>query len=76
VTVKGTTTSVRKPKSGGPPLRSAAASSAAGEVRAQSVVPFEIHGDLSDEAIEALAALLLAITDQDQAEPAGKEDER
>ena len=37
---------------------------------------FEVIGELSDEALEALARLLLAIADQDQAEPAAQEDER
>jgi len=35
---------------------------------------FEVIGDLSDEAIEALAGFLLSFRDQDEQAPAGEED--
>jgi hypothetical protein len=35
-------------------------------------VQFEVHGGLSDQAIESLASLLLAIVDQERADNAEK----
>ena len=45
------------------------------QVRETPPPTFEVTGDLSDEAIEALAGLLLAIVGQDNAEVAGRDEE-
>jgi hypothetical protein len=35
---------------------------------AEDTIPFAVHGELSDSAIEALASLLLAVAEQDRTE--------
>jgi hypothetical protein len=49
-------------------LRQAASKPAAAPTSADRPVPFEIHGTLSDEALEALAGLLLEIVGADSTE--------
>jgi len=72
VSISTTPAESRKVKRARRRSRSPVRLSAASDACAEGTVPFEFHGEaLSDEAIEALARLLLAIAEQDGAGPTG-----